>query len=228
MDPPVHGYGFNVQVWERADKEKPFVYCGQGRFCKNLGEAEVYADGIDGGHRHETRMFEWYKKDIINSCRIASRYTGSEKITRFSPIQYVCHFPGIDPVKMAASLQMDGFTILYDDSSISAKENDAYRKAVEAAVQAAQAEAEAEREGDGIGGSQSPEVVEGGIKGQEMTTEEALRALRTMEMFYDEPLKEGAMRIAIATLQAQAELEAEQEIDRGREEATEPDEEMEL
>lgn len=83
----------------------------------------------------EKRIFAIYKRDLIKTARI----TGRPQELRYNCIQYLCRFPGIDPVKMAASLQNDGFTILFDDSSISAKANAANRAAVnKAAKRAAQ------------------------------------------------------------------------------------------
>jgi len=72
----------------------------------------------------ETRIFNHYSK------RLKERGGMNGRI-RFNVIQYVCSFPGLDPVEMAACLQRDGFTILYDDSSISARENAAHRRQVE-------------------------------------------------------------------------------------------------
>ena len=46
-------------------------------------------------------------------------------------VEYTCRFPGIDPYKMAAAIVSDGFEVLFDDSSISQKENERKRKAVE-------------------------------------------------------------------------------------------------
>lgn len=74
-------------------------------------------------------MFNHYKDRLIN---IAGR-TNSNGI-RFNCIEYLCSFPGIDPVEMAASLQNDGYAILFDDSSISRKENDANRARVNKAA----------------------------------------------------------------------------------------------
>ena len=76
----------------------------------------------------QKRIFAFYKRDIIRLIRTNPRGI------RFNCIQYVCRFPNIDPVEMAASLQNDGFTILFDDSSISAKENAAHRTAVNKAA----------------------------------------------------------------------------------------------
>lgn len=72
------------------------------------------------------RIFGSYKRDLIRTAEISSR----PQELRYNCIQYVCQFPGIDPAEMAASLQNDGFTILFDDSSISAKANAANRVAV--------------------------------------------------------------------------------------------------
>lgn len=69
-------------------------------------------------------MFAFYKNDLMK----LTKYNPSG--IRYNCIQYVCSFPGIDPAEMAASLQNDGFTILFDDSSISAKENTTNRVAV--------------------------------------------------------------------------------------------------
>lgn len=80
---------------------------------------------------NEKRIFEIYKRELIEVAEISR--AGKNEL-RFNGIQYLCSFPSIDPVKMAASLQHDGFTILYDDSSISKQENDAHRLQVERAA----------------------------------------------------------------------------------------------
>lgn len=76
----------------------------------------------------ERRMFDHYKRRLITECN--NNLHG----IRFNCVQYLCSFPGIDPVEMAASLQNDGFTILYDDSSISRRENVAHQAAVNKAA----------------------------------------------------------------------------------------------
>ncbi len=60
---------------------------------------------------------------------------------RFNTIQYLCRSPGIDPVEMAVSFRKDGYTILFDDRSISERENKAHEAAVEKAFQRVQQEA---------------------------------------------------------------------------------------
>lgn len=79
------------------------------------------------------RIFGSYKHDLIRTAEISGR----PQELRYNCIQYVCQFPGIDPVEMAASLQNGGFSILFDDSSISAKENAANRAAVNKAARRA-------------------------------------------------------------------------------------------
>lgn len=79
------------------------------------------------------RIFGRYKRDLIKTAELSGR----PQALRYNVIQYVCQFPGIDPVKMAASLQNDGFTILFDDSSIGAKANAVNRAAVNKAARRA-------------------------------------------------------------------------------------------
>lgn len=79
------------------------------------------------------RIFCSYKRDLIRTAEIS----GKPQELHYNCIQYVCQFPGIDPAEMAASLQNDGFTILFDDSSISEKANAANRAAVNKAARRA-------------------------------------------------------------------------------------------
>lgn len=74
----------------------------------------------------ENRMFELYKKRIIEE-----RPKTCGNGIRFNVVQYLCYFPNLDPVEMAASLMLDGYQILYDDSSISKEENKRNRHIVE-------------------------------------------------------------------------------------------------
>lgn len=80
----------------------------------------------------QQRIFDYYKRDLIKTAEIARPLNPLE--IRFNCIQYLCSFPGIDPVEMAASLQNDGFIILFDDSSISVKANAANRAVVNKAA----------------------------------------------------------------------------------------------
>jgi hypothetical protein len=72
----------------------------------------------------EKRMFEFYKKDL-------ERVGKEVGFVRMNVVEYVCSFPEIDPYKMAAAIVSDGFKVLFDDSSISRRENEKKRKAVE-------------------------------------------------------------------------------------------------
>lgn len=78
----------------------------------------------------DINTFQLYKADLI---KLDSRGINPDGI-RFNCIQYVCSFPSIDPIEMAASLQNDGYNILFDDSSISRKENESNRARVNRAA----------------------------------------------------------------------------------------------
>lgn len=73
------------------------------------------------------RIFNHYKTRLIGTSN-----RSNPGFIRYNCIEYMCSFPGIDPVEMAASLQNDGYTVLFDDSSITAKQNKAKRHQVEA------------------------------------------------------------------------------------------------
>lgn len=72
------------------------------------------------------RIFEHYKHrleyDEVNK--------ESKKSVRFCTIQYLCSFPKIDPVEMAASIMMDGLKIEYDSYAVSDLKNKQYEKIV--------------------------------------------------------------------------------------------------
>lgn len=72
----------------------------------------------------EIRMFNIYKKDLEKLGKEHGQI-------RMNCIEYVCSFPKINPFKMAKALQNDGYTILFDDSSISRTENEKKRRKVE-------------------------------------------------------------------------------------------------
>lgn len=63
-------------------------------------------------------MFDFYKRRIINEVANSNPFG-----IRFNCIQFLCAAPQLNPFLMAASLQLDGYTILFDDSSISHSEN---------------------------------------------------------------------------------------------------------
>lgn len=83
----------------------------------------------------ESGIFKFYKNRLIKECGELC-----EGNIRFNVIQYLCSFPGLDPVEMAASLIWDGYQVLFDDSSISKKENARNRHLVERLVKARKAE----------------------------------------------------------------------------------------
>lgn len=73
------------------------------------------------------RIFGFYKKRLTGEVLNAR----NDNSLRFNVIDYLCSFPGIDPYLMAAELKRDGVNILFDDSSISEKENKAKKRKVE-------------------------------------------------------------------------------------------------
>lgn len=70
---------------------------------------------VETSEEKESRIFKSYKEDLI---KIAT----NEKM-RFIVVEYVCRFPKINPYKMANALKNEGLEIVFDDSSISQKEN---------------------------------------------------------------------------------------------------------
>lgn len=72
----------------------------------------------------EKRMFNLYKKYL-------EKLGNNNGYIRMNVIEYVCSFPEINPYKMAATIIFDGFKVVFDDSSISQKENERKRKEVE-------------------------------------------------------------------------------------------------
>lgn len=85
----------------------------------------------------ERRIFNHYKRDILQVAN-----GRNEKTVRYNVIQYVCYWPKIDPVEMAAVIQNLGYEILFDDSSISAQENANHCKAVKKRAQTLSREAD--------------------------------------------------------------------------------------
>lgn len=72
----------------------------------------------------ERRIFETYKKDLE---RLGKQYGQ----IRFITIEYLCNFPKINPYEMARELMNYGYIIVYDDSTITKKENEQKKKIVE-------------------------------------------------------------------------------------------------
>ena len=71
----------------------------------------------------EKRIFDSYKNNLIKL------HKQHEQI-RFNVIQYVCHFPKINPFKMASGLMTENYNVVFDDSSISEHENEKLYKKV--------------------------------------------------------------------------------------------------
>lgn len=71
----------------------------------------------------ENRIFNVYKNNLMK--------LGEERgQLRMIAIEYVCRFPQIDPFEMAKQLVSEGFDIVFDDSSISQKENERKKRKV--------------------------------------------------------------------------------------------------
>ena len=71
----------------------------------------------------ENRIFHFYKNDLM---RLGEKHGQLRMIV----IEYVCSFPKIDPFKMAKELVFESFDIVFDDSSISIKENERKKRKV--------------------------------------------------------------------------------------------------
>ena len=79
---------------------------------------------IETEEQKKSRIFEHYKQYI-------KKPVNKGGCIRFIVIEYVVRLTDIDPFKMAAELKKDGYIISFDDSSISERENERKRKAVE-------------------------------------------------------------------------------------------------
>lgn len=76
---------------------------------------------VETTEEQKERVFKTYKNRLIKESNV---------MTRFNCIEYLCSFPKINPFIMAASIAKDGITILFDDTSISKKENIAKERKV--------------------------------------------------------------------------------------------------
>ena len=70
------------------------------------------------------RIFNFYKKEL-------EKLSDESRKIRMICIEYACSFPNINAYKMASSLLASGYNIVYDDSSITERENGKKRKNVE-------------------------------------------------------------------------------------------------
>ena len=79
----------------------------------------------------QEEMFQHYKGRLLTQARDTKPgdrfFNGTipplTGWTRYGVVEYVCHCPKLDPVRMAAELTQDGIKIYYDDTSISDQEN---------------------------------------------------------------------------------------------------------
>lgn len=71
----------------------------------------------------DNKIYDCYRRELI---RLHDK--NSEYGLRMIAIEYLCQFPGIDPIEMARSLIADGYKVVFDDSSISQKENERKRR----------------------------------------------------------------------------------------------------
>ena len=86
---------------------------------------------------HE-EMFQIYKADLLQQARKTNAgdrfFDGTippiTGWTRFSVIQYVCSFPKLDPVRMAAEMIREGIKVYFDNMAISDRENKMEERAV--------------------------------------------------------------------------------------------------
>ena len=74
--------------------------------------------------KKETRMFDIYKKKL-------EKLGNDNGYIRMNVIEYLCSFPSINPYKMAKSLKNSGYSVVFDDSSITKEENEKKRRKVE-------------------------------------------------------------------------------------------------
>lgn len=71
----------------------------------------------------EIKIFNLCKKRLTKEIQHNGKF-------RFIAIEYLCNYSKIDPYKMAKSLKNDGYLIIFDDSSISSRENEIKHKKV--------------------------------------------------------------------------------------------------
>lgn len=79
---------------------------------------------IETPQEKEIRIFNFYKEEL-------EKLSSESRKIRMICIEYACSFPKINAYKMASSLLASGYNIVFDDSSISKRENDKKGKIVE-------------------------------------------------------------------------------------------------
>jgi hypothetical protein len=90
-----------------------------------MSVARRYPETEEQKEQKKKRIFNAYKQ------RITTNNGPRHNTTRFNVVEYLCRYPEINPYEMAANILKEGWTIEYDDSSISEKDNDAKRRKVE-------------------------------------------------------------------------------------------------
>lgn len=78
----------------------------------------------EASQEKEKRIFAFYKKDLEKLGKEHGQI-------RMNVIEYTCSFPKIDPYKMAKTLKNSGYNVVFDDTSISQRENEKKRRKVE-------------------------------------------------------------------------------------------------
>lgn len=127
--------------WKEATKEQAEsfykTFCDGATGIKGEDRQKYFNDHyIRGGHimlngkvetteEQKERIFNYYKNKLVIGERNIKK-----KEVRFISVEYLCSFSKIDPFVMAASIINDGIVVLYDNSSISKKENKAKERKV--------------------------------------------------------------------------------------------------
>lgn len=127
-----------LKGWEEVTRERAeefyIVFKEGSTAIKQQDKQQYFNDNhIRGGHvlangkveteeEKKERIFGFYKNDLVKLSKGES--------VRFNCIEYVCNCPNINPFVMAAQLINEGIKILFDDSSISNKENQRKEKQV--------------------------------------------------------------------------------------------------
>lgn len=110
----------------QAEKEKKFNKDHiKGATIKTIYNNGKFEPKIETEEQKRERMFDHYKLYIMSGDK------PFKNTTRFNVIEYLCRCPEINPYEMAASILKEGWTINFDDSSISIRENEIKRRKVE-------------------------------------------------------------------------------------------------
>lgn len=109
-----------------TEKEKDFNNNHiQGATIKSIYNNGKLEPRLETEEQKRERIFKGYKN------RLMANIGPIHNTTRFNVIEYLCSFPRINPYKMAANILKDGWTINFDDSSISVVENEQKKRKVE-------------------------------------------------------------------------------------------------